>query len=281
MTTRAIDSHVHFWKVSENDWYPALAPFAEAVGSATINTDFLPGDYRRDAVGLEVQGFVHVNATTAPGTFLAEMAWIDALADSEDVDLVMVGTIDPESAADQIRSDLDAQAAYSRFVGVRVFPGIAPDSAAAELLLGWLESHGKIFDLVTDPRSAQAWADKLAKYPDLRVALEHTGSPDPSDFAAWQEGLRALAARPGLMCKLTGLGMATMSLQEETLRPWMEETLTVFGADRVMFGSNVPIETMAGTYAEWIGTVAAVLAGSSATEREQFYASNARRLYWA
>lgn len=281
MTIKAIDSHVHFWKVSQNDWYPALAPFAEAVGSDTLNTDFSPADYRRDAAGLEVSAFVHVNATTAPRAYLPEAQWIDELATAEDLDLVMVGSIDPEASPEQIRQDLDAQAQYSRFVGARVFPGIAPDSEAADVLLEWLDTNGKIFDLVTDPSSAKTWAEKLAEYPRVKVALEHTGSPDPADFDAWQEGMRHLAGRPGLMCKLTGLGMVTMSLAEETLRPWIEGALAIFGSDRIMFGSNVPIETMAGSYAEWINTVTSVLGQASQAEQQQFYESNARGFYWA
>lgn len=281
MTIRAIDTHVHFWKVSTNNWYPALASFAEAVGSETLNTDFLPEDYHRDAVGLEVGAFVHVNATTAPRAFLPEAEWVDDLATANDLDLVMVGTIDPEATSEQIQQDLNAQAAFSRFVGARVFPGIAAEASSADDLLNWLEGHGKIFDLVTDPSGAQTWAKKLGEYPNLKVALEHTGSPDPSDFASWREAMQRLANVPGLMCKLTGLGMVTMSLAEEDLRPWIEETFNIFGSDRVMFGSNVPIETMAGTYADWIATVKAVVGQFSAAEQEKFYVTNARGFYWS
>ena len=282
MTINAVDSHVHFWKVSENDWYPALKPFAEAVGSDTLNTDFFPADYRRSAIGLNVRSFVHVSATTAPGAHLQEAAWIDALADEHELDLVMIGTIDPEATPEAIRADLDAQAAFSRFRGARVFPGIAADASAAEPLLGWLDENGKIFDLVTDPAGAAQWAQKLREYPNLRVALEHTGSPAPGEeggFAAWKAAMEALAAVPGVMCKLTGLGMVTMDLGEQ-LRPWIEETIHIFGYDRVMFGSNVPIETMAGTYGQWIDTLGAVLGGASDDERARFYERNAKAFYW-
>lgn len=283
MPTRAIDSHVHFWKVSENDWYPALKPFAEAVGSDTLNTDFSPADYHRSAEGVDVHAFVHVSAATAPRAYLDESLWVDALAREQDLDLVMIGTIDPESSPDVITADLDTQAELARFRGARVFPGIAPDAPAAGALLDWLDSHGMIFDLVTDPGNAGAWAERLRQYPDLRVALEHTGSPSPADadgMSTWLAGMRELAARPTTSCKITGLGMATMDLGEPTLRPWIEGAIETFGWDRVMFGSNVPIETMAGPYSEWIDTLEIVLNGASDSERERFYQSNARGLYW-
>lgn len=280
---RAIDSHVHFWKVSDHDWYPALAPFAEAVGSETINVDFLPDDYRRDAVGLDVRAFVHVSATTAPGTYLQEAQWIDALADEYGLDLVMIGTIDPDSDADQIRADLDQQARSARFAGARVFPGIAPDSAAAGVLIDWLDANGKVFDLVTDPSSASAWAEQLEEYPNLKVAIEHTGSPAPSEddaFETWRIAMQRLAERPGTMVKVTGLGMVTGTLDAETLRPWITTVIDIFGWDRVMFGSNVPIETMAGTYADWTASLSEILADATAEDRARFYEHNAR-FYWS
>lgn len=283
LVTTAIDSHVHFWNVSQNDWYPALKPFAEAVGSDTINTNFFPGDYRKSSAGLDVKAFVHISATTAPGAYLQEGPWIDSLATEHGLDLVMIGTIDPESQPERIVADLDAQASSARFRGARVFPGIEPDAPAAKTLLEWLNGNGMIFDLVTGPASAAAWAEVLTRYPDLRVAIEHTGSPNPSEdgaFDAWKAAMQTLAARPGTMCKLTGLGMVTMTLAAEPLKPWIDETFEIFGADRVMFGSNMPIETMAGTYAQWIETLGAVLASASEEERTKFYEHNAR-FYWA
>lgn len=280
---RAIDSHVHFWKVSEHDWYPALRPFAEAVGSETINVDFTPDDYCRDSAGLDVHAFVHVSATTAPGAYLQEAEWIDALADEHGLDLVMIGTIDPDSDAYQIRADLDQQAQSPRFVGARVFPGIAPDSAAAGVLLDWLDANGKIFDLVTDPSGAAAWAGKLQEYPRLKVAIEHTGSPAPAEedaFEAWRSVMQQLAERPGTMVKVTGLGMVTGTLDAETLRPWISTVIDIFGWDRVMFGSNVPIETMAGTYADWTATLSEILSEATPEDRAKFYEHNAR-FYWS
>lgn len=280
--TTAIDTHVHFWKVSDRDWYPALKPFAEAVGSDTLNTDFLPVDYQACATGLDVKGFVHVSATTAPNAYLKEAPWVDALASEHGLDLVMIGTIDPESDAKKIVADLEEQAELSRFRGARVFPGITPDAPAALPLLEWLNANNMIFDLVADPTSAAGWAELLQKYPNLKVAIEHTGSPNPASdgaFEAWQAGMESLAARPGTMCKLTGLGMATMDLSATTLQPWIDETFRIFGWERVMFGSNVPIETMAGTFAQWIETLATVLAPASEDERAKFYEHNAR-FYW-
>lgn len=49
------------------------------------------------------------------------------------------------------------------------------------------------------------------------------------------------------------LSVAGMEPSEAILRPCIEETISIFGWDRVVFGSDVPIETMAGSFAQWTG----------------------------
>lgn len=207
---------------------------------------------------------------------------MDALADEHGLSLVIVGSIDPEAPEAAMLADLDDQARSARFRGVRVFPGIALDHAAVPALLGWLERRGHVFDLVTGPSRMAEWAAVLERFPGLTVALEHTGSPESTGtegFTAWRGALTAFAARTGAVCKVSGLGMATLDLSEKTLRPWVETAVDAFGWDRVLFGSNMPIETMAGPFSQWISTVDAVIGAAAADEQKRFYAVNAARTY--
>ncbi|QDQ97507.1 amidohydrolase family protein [Tomitella fengzijianii] len=282
MTGGVIDAHMHQWSVTDNDWYTALQPFSEQVGTPSLYSDFLPADYRAAAGDLDVEKFVHVSATTAPRAYLDETRWVDALADREGLDLVIVGSVDPGLDADAIVADLEEQARSPRFRGIRVLTGLEPESPAAATVLDWLDRGGHVFDLVTQPESMQRWLDVLAGHPQLTVSLEHTGWPSATDaagFDAWHAAIRACAARPGITCKVTGLGMATADLSIDLLRPWVETAIAEFGWDRVMFGSNMPIETMAGTYRQWIGALHALLAEASATERRHFYTDTAATTY--
>lgn len=168
------------------------------------------------------------------------------------------------------------------FRGIRVLSGLDPESPAASTVLSWLERRGYVFDLVTQPAAMQRWLDVLTDYPQLPVALEHTGWPSTTDhagFDAWRTAIQACARRPGIVCKITGLGMATADLSVDTLRPWLDTAIAEFGWDRVMFGSNMPIETMAGTYRQWIDTVRTVLAEASVSEQRRFYTDTAARTY--
>lgn len=283
MTTQfAVDGHMHFWRTSENPWYPQLTPFAEQVGRPELTQDFMPAEYQRAADGLEVAKFVHVSATTEQRAYLAETAWVDALADEHALDLVIVGSVEPALPPDRLVEDLETQAMSSRFRGIRVLSGLEPGSVAARTLLGWLERNGFVFDLVTQPAGMAGWLDALEQFPGLNVVLEHTGWPsavDDEGRRSWRAAIEQCAARTSAPCKITGLGMATADLSVEVLRPWIEEAVDVFGWDRVIYGSNMPIETMAGSYAQWIETLGAVLSGASTEEREKFYGANAAAAY--
>lgn len=284
MTLHIVDAHIHFWSVTDHDWYVELEPFAKQVASDSLYTDFLPKDYKEAAPEVDAQSLVHVSATTTPRKYLDETRWVNQLADDNGLSLGIVGSVDPTLPADEMLADLDAQAtsAPRRFRGVRVFPGLDPDLPGASVLLDWLETHDFIFDLVAQPETMPAWTGRLSQRPDLRTVVEHTGWPSATDKAGldrWRHAIDDLAARTDALCKVTGLGMATMDLSESTLRPWVEGAIDSFGWDRVAFGSNMPIETIAGSYRQLIDSIDAIIGDCSDSERERFYLANARRCY--
>lgn len=284
MTTTVVDAHMHLLDVTNHDWYPGLRQWADQLSLPSLYRDFGPDDYRAAAAeaDLTVAKLVHVSATTKPRAYLDEAAWIDQVADRHGLDVVTIGTVDPSLDADAIRADLDRQATSSRFRGVRVLYDFPPDSAAARTVLGWLAERGLTFDLVADPDALPGWTDALARHPDLTVVLEHTGWPTGTDDAsrrAWDTAMAAFAGGSSALCKLSGLGMVTRDLAEAALRPWLERAVELFGWDRVVFGSNMPIETMGGTFAELAASLAAIVGTATPDQQRAFYATNAERAY--
>lgn len=285
MTSRIVDAHMHLWQVGTHDWYPALAQMAEKVDTdngPSLYRDYLLADYRADADDEPVTSFVHVSAVTEPRAYLAESRWVNTLFDRDGIDGVLIGSVDPGLAPTDVIADLDEQAELTRFRGVRVLDEMAPDSAAADIVLGWLSDTGKVFDLVTHPSTMHGWLNALERYPELRVVLEHTGWPEGTErtsFQQWQYAIRRLATETTASCKISGLGMVTMSHSEASLRPWMETCVETFGWDRVAFGSNFPIDRIGGTYAELLQATRAVLSGTSTEEQVKFFATNAERMY--
>ncbi|MCR1784528.1 amidohydrolase family protein [Nocardioides carbamazepini] len=279
---RVVDSHMHLIDITAHDWYPGLKIWSEGLQKPDLYRDFSLETYRAAAGDLRVDTFVHVSATTKPGAHLAEAAWLDELAEAHDLDLAVVGTVDPAGGAAEIRAELDAQGASPRFRGVRVLYGFDPGTPAADTVLGWLDERGLVFDLVINPEAMTPWLRTLERFPDLPVVLEHTGWPSAVDTdgrADWQEALRQFATATSAPCKLSGLGMATMDVSEANLRPWLEFAIDQLGWERVMFGSNMPIETMGGSFGQLITTLRAVVGEASPAEQARFWGENAAAAY--
>jgi L-fuconolactonase len=90
--------------------------------------------------------------------------------------------------------------------------------------------------------------------------------------------MRRLAAHENVVCKLSG--MVTEAAWEtwtvDDLRPYAETVLEAFGPDRVMFGSDWPVCTLAASYGEVVAAAEALIGPS---EREQIFGETARRTY--
>jgi L-fuconolactonase len=118
---------------------------------------------------------------------------------------------------------------------------------------------------------------------DTRLVLDHCGKPairagllDP-----WRAHIAELARFQNVWCKLSGLLTEAdpAAWQENDLRPFAEHVVDCFGTERLIFGSDWPVVTMAGSYAAWLGFVRRFTAGWSAAERRRFYHDNAVRFY--
>jgi L-fuconolactonase len=283
-----IDAHVHLWQPSARPWYPAMqdpetAKAFAGLGDVTrMARDFLAPQLREETSAVELLGLVHVSAVSAPRVHLDELPWVEGELDRIGLPAATIGALEADQSRAAMEADLDAQFQSPRFRGVRVLTGLDPESAAAEDLCAALDERDLVLDLVAHPHDAAAFAKLLETWPDLHVVLEHAGWPtavDAAGLAAWREGIDRLAALPNVDCKVSGLGMATHSLEADAQRPWIEGCLEAFGPGRAMFGGNFPVDAMYGDYGTLIDTVTAAVAGLADDERRAFFVDNARRAY--
>ncbi|MVU80528.1 amidohydrolase family protein [Nocardia sp. ET3-3] len=281
-TTPIVDAHMHLWDTSAHTWYPGLAKFVDA-GKPEIAGNFLLPDFDRGLGGIEVSGLVHVSATTEPRAYLAETRWVDAIAEADPRPFAIVGAVDPALPAAELIADLDEQARTDRFRGVRVFEGLAPNTPAAETIAGWLQEHDAVLDLVAKPAEILDWIDFLAGYPQLRVVLEHLGFPQGHSAearSAWYNAISLAAKETQWLCKLSGFALICRDLTWPSLEYWLESSVSLWGWRRLMFASNMPVDSMAGTYTDLVSAIDRVVA-TDATEQEAefFYRTNATDTY--
>ena len=65
----------------------------------------------------------------------------------------------------------------------------------------------------------------------------------------------------------------------DDLRPYFDHVIECFSFDRVIFGGDWFISTLATTYAEWVATVDWAFSGCSTSELKKLYCDNARDFY--
>ena len=287
-----IDAHHHLWNLSEVSY-----PWLEERGSARffgdpspIQQNYLTSDYREDWADIPVTGSVHVQVGAAPGHEVAETRWLDRQARETGIPNAIVASADITSKT--LGDMLDQHEEESTLIrGIRQIVSRHPseDTAneGAALLrdpafqrgLHLLAERNLSFDLQLTPPLLELAAETFGAVPNLRVALCHAGSPwdqDPQSLEHWRAGLSCLARLPGVACKLSGLGMFNPRWTRESLVPIVEGVLQSFGVDRVMWGSNFPVDKLYRDYKSLFETVWAIVPENA---RFSVFGLNAARFY--
>jgi len=147
---------------------------------------------------------------------------------------------------------------------------------------GKLARHGLSFDLQLYP-SQMAEAVELADaHPDIPLIINHAGLPtdrDEAGMAVWRAGLKALAERPQVSIKISGLGITDRAWTPDSIRPVVLECIDIFGARRAMFASDFPVERVHGAFDAFYSAFDAITADFTAEERDRLFAANAEAIY--
>lgn len=272
------DAHHHVWAPqSRGDdigygWLRDIGapkPFGDP---APIQRDYLFEEFLAET-GMPPRASVHVQADGALPDPVAETAFVAAEARRVGQPVAIVGLCDlsrPDAA-----DILDRHMAHPGVRGVRQIVGRLrerPDLSFAtkDLLfddqwiagLSCVSDRGLSFDLQLYPEQAGAAADVLAHFPALTVIVDHALSPYDASAAGrarWRDAVRRLAARPRTLVKLSGWGMFDPGWTAASIRPLVETLLEAFGPERVMWGSNYPVEKLARPYGDVLADVAELI----------------------
>jgi L-fuconolactonase len=66
---------------------------------------------------------------------------------------------------------------------------------------------------------------------------------------------------------------------DEVVSPYIEAVVEVFTPNRLMFGSDWPVMTLASSYQRWMATIQSAIAQLSVTERERILGGTAVEAY--
>ncbi|MET8690097.1 amidohydrolase family protein [Streptomyces sp. NPDC004732] len=275
-----VDAHHHVWDLSvrDQDWITgdALAP---------IRRNFSLADLAPEARAAGVGATVAVQTVTV----LEETPELLALAAESDLVAGVVGWTDltRPDVADALAA-LRALPGGQHLVGIRHQVQGEPDPEwllrpNVRRGLSALAAAGLAYDLVVLPHQLPACAKTAAELPELTFVLDHLGKPPivRGALEPWASALRALAARPNTVCKLSGMvteaDHATWTVDD--LRPYADTVLEAFGPGRLMYGSDWPVSTLAAAYTEVLDAARLLTASLDTAERGEVFGGTARRVY--
>lgn len=273
-----IDSHQHFWRLSEPFDYGWL----DAPEHAAIRRDYLPQDLQPQLKKLGLGYSVFVQTQHA----IEENRWVLGLADQYDFIAGVVGWVD--LASDRCEEQLLEFREHPKFVGIRHLTQAEADDnfiIRDDVLRGLrvLQKHRVPFDLLFFPRHLRHAVTLAQQVPELPMVIDHLAKPPikTGSLQGWDDDLRAAAGYPYIYCKLSGMiTEADWRLWKPAdLRPYVETALEAFGPERCMFGSDWPVCELAGSYEQVHAALTEAVGPLSDTEREQIFGGTASRFY--
>ncbi|HEX3491707.1 MAG TPA: amidohydrolase family protein [Streptosporangiaceae bacterium] len=280
-----IDAHHHLWD-------PAARRHAWLDGRPALRRRFGPDDYREAAAPAGVTASVLVQVLADVGEteeFLALAAASHAPGRDQVPVAGVVGWVDlcgPDVATEIAR--IHQQAGGDCLSAVRHLVQDEPDPE-------WLDrpevrrglravgAAGLAYDLLIRPAQRPAAQRVTAELDQVRFVLDHAAKPPIADGALepWAAMMGELAARPNVVCKLSGLVTeAGTGWRPEQFAPYADVLLASFGPGRLMFGSDWPVCLLAGNYESVLGLARELVSPHMTSgELEAFFAGTARSVY--
>ncbi len=291
-----IDAHHHLWDLASGH-YPWLQDEYHEdffLGDYhTLRQDFLPEQFLALTKRQRLIGTVHVEAERARDQQLAETLWLERVHARCGFPNAIIGHAWFDR--DDSEEILAAQAARPLVRGIRSKPvtSASPDVSVAGAHgtmqdPKWLEGfsrlarYGLSWDLRVPPWHLLEAAEVAAMFPQIQIALNHTGFAwDRSEqgMHRWRKGLEALAAQPNVHIKVSEFGLKNSPWRYEDNRVVVTTALEIFGVQRCMFASNFPVAGLRASYDTIADGVARMIAPMGRAAQEAVFAGNAQRFY--
>ncbi|MFD5226213.1 amidohydrolase family protein [Microbacterium sp. NPDC058342] len=263
LIVRIVDAHVHLWDVRA---FP-IPWFHDGLGLPEAAT---PGMLRAASRSCGITSAIAVQVADT----VEEAGWLTALTASD---------------ALATRAVLQYEPAGRTALGATVFDG-APFSgiraavaqSAADLsdvpgldaLASALGEAGRVLELLIRPAQLTGAAALARRHPDTPMVLCHLGLGAAEPSRDWSEALNAFAHAPNAHAKFSGL--LSPSRTDAELADLARTAMALFGAERLMFGSDWPMSARTHAYADVVHAVRRALPDP---HDRSFWSDTADRLY--
>ena len=288
-----VDAHQHFWDPAANyhPWLRDEPPIPFRYGDyAAIRRRYLPPDYLAEVAPCRIAGTVYVETEWDPRDPVGETLYVENLR--REFGLPTVSVAQAWLDRDDCAAVLEQQAAFQFVRSVRHKPranALPTDTAPGGMTdTKWrdgfarLRPNGLRFDLQTPWWHLQEAAQLARDFSDTQIILNHTGLPSDRSvdaIAGWRRAMALLADCPNAAVKISGIGRRGVPWTAADNREIVLTTIELFGADRCMFASNFPVDSLCASFATIFSGFREIVRDFPDNEQRALFHDNARRIY--
>lgn len=274
-----IDTHLHVIDTARLN-YPWLESFEP------LRRDYPVSQWETEARRSGITAALHMEVDVAEADIEAETAMAEGMmAQARSLVIGAISSCRPETNA--FPAFLDLARARKSIKGFRRVLHVVPDAVSKTALfrenLRRLSGTGLPFDICMLARQLPLAAELIDSAPDVQFVLDHCGVPDVKGkaFEPWGTFIADIAKRPNVAMKISGVSAYAdaASWSVDDLRPFVEHCITVFGWDRVVWGSDWPVVTLGSSMSTWVAATHALVSGASNDEKAKLFSVNAKRIW--
>ena len=274
-----VDSHVHLFDPTRPQGVPWPLP-GDPMYARTM-----PDTVEKIARPLGVVGAIAVEASP----WHADNFWVLDQVRASPFMLGFVGNLSPGTTG--FADDLERLGAEDLFLGIRYGNlwerdmGESMKRPAFLADLKRLQQSGRSLDTANpDPQLIVSTLALSQLIPDLRIVIDHLPSAavPSNDISAFTRNLTELAQNQNVFMKLSEIPQKVDGHYRFDLgfyQAKLDALWDIFGADRIVFGSDFPNSIPVGTPSQIYSLVHSYLAGKSIQAQEKVFFHNSRQLY--
>ena len=255
-----VDAHQHFWDPGRFDYF-----WMTGEETAPLRRPYGPDDLEPLLAEAGVDATVLVQALRS----VAETRWFLETAAATPFVAGVVGWVDLlDPRVGDTLAELKAQPDGRLLVGIRHMVQDEPDrewllQPAVKRGLGAVAEADLVYDLLLKPPQIAAATRLCAELPEVRFVVDHLAKPPiaSGEIGPWADLMAPFAGMPHVSCKLSGMVTEAnwASWTPADLAPYVGTVVELFGEDRLLFGSDWPVCTLAAGYAQVKGALEAAL----------------------
>jgi predicted TIM-barrel fold metal-dependent hydrolase len=273
-----VDTHQHLWELDRFS-------YSWCYTRPGLDRSFRLSDYLAATQGINIEKTVHVEADVDERDISGETDYILSIAERGELIAGVVAASRPEHEG--FDAYITGIANRPHLKGLRRLLHTEPDELSEQRLfvenVRSLSKYGLSFDICVLARQLPKAIKLVKACPDVSFVLDHAGNPRIKEHESqpWEELMEEIAGLPNVACKVSG--MVTNADWEkwkaDDLRPYVNHVIECFGWDRVMFGSDWPVCTLASTFGDWYHTLVELTRDAGEVNQRKLFHDNACRIY--